>query len=242
MRALLSFFTALPVRDGTLQEAARAAHLLPLIGVITGLPGAALLLSGVLPPGVAATLALIAALLAAGLHHADAVLDVGDALMVRGALARRRAVLKDGRVGVGAFGAVFAVYGPALASLAALAHYSAPVAALSLLAAEVSARSAMLLALAFGEPAESGSSALPFVRALKGWRRISGAILALLVPLLLLAPLGAVALAAFLLIPIVALAALRISDRAFGGIGGDLAGATGEACRAAVLVFLSATM
>jgi adenosylcobinamide-GDP ribazoletransferase len=242
VRALLSFFTALPVRDSSLEAAAERAYLLPLVGLFTGAPGAALILLGyAMPPGVVATLALGAVLLAAGLHHTDGVLDAGDALMVRGTQERRRAVLKDARVGVGGVGALFVVYAPTLAALAALADDSPARAALALLAGEVSARSAMLLILAFGKPAEAGSSSVPFVRTLKGSRRVVGVSLALLGPLLFLLPLGEFAPLAALSVPLTALIALRAARRAFGGIGGDVIGAAGEVARTVLLVALSAT-
>ena len=243
MKALLSYFTVLPVGGASLEEAAREVHLLPLVGIFTGLPAAALLLlASAVPPGVSATLALGVVLLAAGLHHADGVLDVGDALMARESPARRREVLADARVGIGGIGALFVVYAPTLAALAALAAASPGRAALVLLAGEVSARSAMLLMLAFGEPAEGGSSSVPFVRALEGGRRPVGLALALLVPFPFLLPLGGFAALAGLAAPAVALCGLRVSRIAFGGIGGDAAGAAGEACRALLLVFASATL
>jgi adenosylcobinamide-GDP ribazoletransferase len=242
VRALLSFFTALPVRDSALYEAAERTYLLPLIGLFTGAPGAALiLLAYAVPPGVAATLALGAVLLAAGLHHTDGVLDAGDALMVRGTPERRRAVLEDTRVGVGGIGALFVVYAPTLAALAALADDSPARAALAVLAGEVSVRSAMVLILAFGKPAEAGSSSVPFVRALKGPRRVVGVTLAMLGPLPFLVPLGELAPLAFLSVPLTALLSLRVARRAFGGIGGDVIGAAGEVTRTVLLVALSAT-
>ena len=241
MRALLSFFTALPVRDVPLERVARRSYLLPLVGLFTGAPGAALILLGyAMPSGVVATLALGAVLLAAGLHHTDGVLDAGDALMVRGAPQRRRAVLKDTRVGVGGIAALFVVYAPTLAALVALIEDSPARAALALLAAEVSARSAMLLMLAFGRPAEKGSSSVPFVRSLEGSRRVAGVSLALLGPLLCLLPLGGFAPLAVLSVPLAPLLALRVARTVFGGIGGDVVGATGEATRAVLLVALSA--
>jgi adenosylcobinamide-GDP ribazoletransferase len=169
------------------------------------------------------------------------VLDTGDALMVRGTQERRRAVLKDARVGVGGIGALFFVYAPTLAALAALADDSPTRAAIALIAGEVAARSAMLLMLAFGKPAEPGSSSVPFVRALKGPRRAVGVSLAMLGPLLCLLPLGGVAPLAALSVPLTALVALRAARWGFGGIGGDAVGATGEAARTALLVVLSAT-
>jgi cobalamin synthase len=142
-------------------------------------------------------------------------------------------------VGVGAIGALFVIYAPALAALVALADDSPVRAALALLAGEISARSAMLLALAFGKPAEPGSSSVPFVWHLKGWRRTSGLSLALLAPLLCLLPLGGFAPLAVLSIPLTVLLALQIARRAFGGIGGDVIGAAGEATRTVLLVVLS---
>ena len=243
MRALLAFFTALPVRGASLEAAGESAYLLPLVGLFTGVPGAALILFGYgMPPGVVATLALGAVLLAAGLHHTDGVLDVGDALMVQGTPERRREVLKDARVGVGGIGALFVVYAPTLAALVALANDSPARAALALLAAEISARSAMLLTLAFGKPAEANSSSIPFVRSLQGPRRMAGASLALVGPLLCLLPLGGLASLATLSIPLTALVALQMARRIFGGIAGDVVGATGELARTALLVFLSSVV
>jgi adenosylcobinamide-GDP ribazoletransferase len=246
VRALLAFFTVLPVETSgsSLEDAARRAYLLPLIGLLTGLPGAALLLlaNDVLPPGVATTLALGAVLLAAGLHHTDGVVDVGDALMVRGSPERRREVLKDARVGAGAVGALFVVSAPVLSALVALAEASPIEAAVALLAGEVVACSAMLLLLVFGRPAEERSSSAYFVRSLKrGSRRGAALVLALALPPLVALPLGPAA-------PLMALAApaatvvfaLAVATRAFGGIGGDLAGGTRELARAVFLIALSA--
>jgi cobalamin synthase len=98
----------------------------------------------------------------------------------------------------------------------------------------------MLLVLAFGKPAEANSSSIPFVRSLKGPRRMVGASLALLGPLLCLLPLGGFAPLAALSVPLTALVALQMARQTFDGIGGDAVGATGELARAALLVFLSA--
>jgi adenosylcobinamide-GDP ribazoletransferase len=243
LKDLLSFFTVLPFRGASLEEAARAAPLLPLVGLVTGLPGAVVLLAAnVISPGVAATLALGAVLLAAGLHHADGVLDVGDALMAHGTPSRRREVLADTRVGIGGLGALFLVYAPTIGALGALCATSPGRAALALVAGEVSARAAMLLTLAFGEPADARSSSVPFVKALSGQRRTFGITLALVMPLPFLLPIGTLAPLAILTVPLIAFGALRIAATKFGGIGGDLVGATGEASRAVLLVLLAATV
>ncbi len=214
-----------------------------MIGLVTGLPGAAVLLLAYFLPGVvAAALALVAVLLAAGFHHSDGVLDVGDALMVRGSRKRRREVLKDSRVGIGGIGALFVVYAPAFAALGALTAASPGRAALVLVAGEVAARSAMLLMLSFGEPAEKISSSVAFAQALNGTRKRAGIFLAVAAPFLLTLPLGGFAVVSALVVPLVVLLALRTANGAFGGIGGDVTGATGELARTALLVALSATI
>ncbi|MBA2784004.1 MAG: adenosylcobinamide-GDP ribazoletransferase, partial [Rubrobacteraceae bacterium] len=96
--------------------------------------------------------------------------------------------------------------------------------------------------LAFGEPADARSSSVPFVKALSGPGRFVGITLALVVPLPFLLTSSALAPLAILTAPLVALGALRIAATKFGGIGGDLVGASGEACRAVLLVLLSATI
>lgn len=241
--ALLSFFTVLPLRSGSLEDAARGVVLLPLVGAVTGFFGAVFLLLGyVLPPGVAATLGLCAVLLAAGFHHTDGVLDTGDALMVRGDAVRRREVLKDTRIGIGGLGGLFVVYAPTLAALVALVAASPLRAVIALVAAEVSVRSTMLLMLALGKPADTSSSSIPFVRALYGDRRTVAVALALLVPTALLALLGFPAILAVLAVPLVTALALRAARGLFGGISGDLSGAGGEATRMVILVALSATI
>lgn len=243
MRALLAFFTVLPISapNSSLDDAARRVYLLPLVGLLTGLPGALILLFAfVMPPGVAATLALGTVLLAAGLHHLDGVMDVGDALMVRGSAVRRREVLKDVRVGVGAMGALFLVYAPTLAALVALAEVSPATAAASLLAGETAARSAMLMMLLFGDPAEKSSSSVAFVRSLReGRARAVALVLAFLLPLLVSAPLGWASLSALLVAPLTTLFVLALAKKAFGGISGDVSGATGEAARTVLLVTFS---
>lgn len=241
MRPLLSFFTVYPASGYSLKDAARASHLLPLVGLFTVAPGALLLLAFALPSSVAAILALGGVLLAAGFHHADGVLDVGDALMVHGAPARRRAVLKDARVGIGGLGALFLVYAPAAAALAALAEVSPLRAASALIAGEVASRSAMLLMMAFGRPSETTSSSTPFVNALSGPRRTPAIALALLAPLPFLLPAGVVGALGAVCAPLIAALGLQVSRRAFGGIGGDSIGATGELTRMVLLVVLSTT-
>jgi cobalamin synthase len=64
---------------------------------------------------------------------------------------------------------------------------------------------------------------------------------ALLAPLPFLLPAEFVAVPAAICVPLAALLGLALSGRAFGGIGGDSVGATGELTRTLLLVVVSAT-
>ena len=240
MKALLSFFTVLPVRRASLQEAARESDCCRLLVSLRDCPSLLLLTAHMVPPGVAATLALGAVLLAAGLHHADGVLDVGDALMAHGGPGRRREVLRDTRVGIGGLGALFLVYAPTVAALAALCATSPGRAALALFAGEVSARSAMLLVLVFGEPADLRSSTLPFVQRFPGHTVLPPSSLRCLRRCHSLLAMSA------LLAPLVVLAALSGSETPTdlrGEVRWDRRRCSRgyrEVCRAVVLIALSA--
>jgi len=241
--ALLSFFTVWPSRRSSLDDVARAVVLLPFIGVVTGLCGAIFVLLGyVLPSGVAAVLALAAVLISAGFHHADGVLDTGDALMAHGEPERRRAILKDARVGIGGLGALFVVYGPALAALVAMTEASPWRAAVALISAEIAVRSTMLIMLTLGTSAKSTSSSAPFTKVLSGDYGQAALAVAALIPAAALASLGFPAVLTVVAVPLVAGIALRVSRNTFGGISGDLIGAGGEATRMVVLVILSAVI
>jgi len=99
----------------------------------------------------------------------------------------------------------------------------------------------MLLLLVFGRPAEESSSSAYFVRSLKGGRRRGLAlVLALALPPLAALPLGVPAFLLAVAAPTVtALFAFVVVKRAFEGISGDVAGATGELARAVLLVALA---
>jgi len=239
-RNAFGFFTVMPLsRAGTIEEIAAASYLLPLVALFLGaLEGAAGWGSfQVFGAPVAAALVLAAALLLTGLHHSDGLADLGDALMVHGDLARRIEVLRDRTLGIGAVGALLLTYlisWSAIAGIITLRPGFELV--LLMMAAELSARLCLLLVGSIGRPSHQGSGS-SFAQALKGWRGITGIIITLLVmaSMAVFVPLQAVlfpvaaALAAGMLL-------LLISARFFGGIGGDVLGASVELGRLAALL------
>jgi adenosylcobinamide-GDP ribazoletransferase len=226
----VGFLTRLPIgADGQSWEAfRRRPYVLPLVGYPLGLlAGVALLL----PPATAAAAYPVAVYLLAGINHADGLADLGDAAAVHGGPDRRRSVLKDTTVGVGAVVAV----GVSLVGLAAGALAAAGLPARGALAvavaAEVGAKLSMATLAGAGRPSHDGLGAQ-----LLGATRGDAALAAVLaVPAALCAWPSVAAAAAVAAGPAVALALLWWADAALGGASGDVFGASNELARVAGL-------
>ena len=232
--AAVAFLTRIPVARSFPIEAhdvGRGAWLFPVVGGAVG--GAAGLLADVaadrLPALAAGALAVGLAVLLTGALHYDALADTADAL---GASDRERAleIMRDHAIG--AFGAVALIVvclldAALLASLAA-----ADEAALVGLAAGACSRAGMLV------PA----LVLPYARAGEGQGRllagvgvmqiVAAAVLAVLLAL----PAGWAGIAGIAGAAIAVLVASVVAARKFGGVTGDVLGATAKLAETAALV------
>ncbi|NLX49668.1 MAG: adenosylcobinamide-GDP ribazoletransferase [Methanospirillum sp.] len=229
--ALLQFTTVLPLgRPVDFDEFADHSYLYPLSGYVTG--GLAGLAAAAVPdPAIGAAVGLGAVLLVTGAHHLDGLLDLGDGLMAHGGRGVRVRALLDRQVGAGGFAIGTTVLLSAFAGLS-----SVPSLLWALVAAEVLGRFGMALLTAVGQPFREGIHGYLYGRA-KRWFWIPAALLCtplVLLPLPLPALAGAAGVA--LLVP---LGVLALGQRLFGGLNGDLVGASHEVCRAAVLCTLS---
>lgn len=227
LRALLQFTTVLPLGSPADFDAfARRSYLYPVSGYVTG--GIAGALAAAVPdPSIGAALGLAAVLLLTGAHHLDGLLDLGDGLMAHGAREVRVRALLDRQIGAGALALGMTVLLLAYAGLA-----SAPSLLWAMLAAEVLGRFGMALLTVAGAPFREGIHGYLHARA-RPWFVAPAALLC--APLLLL-PLPARALAAAAAVALACpLVVLLLGRRLFGGVNGDLVGASHELCRAAAL-------
>jgi adenosylcobinamide-GDP ribazoletransferase len=230
LRALLQFTTILPVgKTADFQLFARRSYLYPLAGYVTG-GIAGLAAFWISEPGIKAAVAIAAVLLITGANHFDGLLDLGDGLMAHGGREGRIRALTDRQIGTGGFVAGVCVL---LLTFAALSASLQPL--WSLIVAEVLAKFSMSFLTAYGTPFREGLHAVLY-REAKPWFPFIAAVLC--IPLLLLPvpplPLLGAALAA-LLVPA---SLLLIANRLFGGVNGDVVGASGEITRAVALCAL----
>jgi adenosylcobinamide-GDP ribazoletransferase len=208
---------------------ARWSWLYPIAGYVTG-GFACICVFWIAEPLLAAAAAVAALLLITGSHHLDGLLDLGDGLMVHGDRERRQKALTDRQVGAGGIATGGAV---TLITFAALA--SSPIIWAALIAAEVAARFSMAFLTAYGPPFHEGIHSV-LHRASRPYFPVLSFILC--APLILL-PLAPVRLAGTAAVMIAVPAALlAISRRLFGGVNGDVVGASGEITRALVLATL----
>ncbi|MFB6298455.1 MAG: adenosylcobinamide-GDP ribazoletransferase [Salinirussus sp.] len=232
LRGAVGFLTRLPV--GHDERAWAALRARPYAFVVTGycvgaVAGAPLALP---VPGPTAALAYLIGLVGlTGINHADGLADVGDAAAVHGGPERRRAVMTDTTAGVGAAVAVgLGLVGLALGGLA-LSRAPWRVAVGLAVAAEVSAKAAMVVLAAAGTPSHDGLGA-----------QFTGATTRdLLVALVLATPAAALAwptaaaVPAVVAGPLIAAGVLAWANRQLGGVSGDVFGATNELGRIAAL-------
>ena len=228
----IGFLTRIPVSaDGDDWDAfARAPWTFSLVGwLVGGLAALALLF----PPTLVPFAYLVALVLLTGVNHFDGLADLGDAMVVHGDSERRRAVLKDSEVGVGAVLALgVALVGLALAGLG-LARLPLRTGVTVVLASEVGAKLAMAALACTGRASHEGFASA-FTEQCDPTDMVGPLVVA--VPAVGLAAFGGLAVPAALAAPpAVAWWLRRWSEEKLGGVNGDVFGATNELGRLAGL-------
>jgi adenosylcobinamide-GDP ribazoletransferase len=238
----IAFLTVFPVgmdTDGVAQ-AASYMPLFPFIGMLIGLiVGIGVwLLEMIFPQLLSAMIGMGLLLLINGVQHMDGLLDFGDGLMFHGSRSGKLKVMRDPTTGAGGFALGVVVLLVTVFSIAAIP--SAQI-ALSLIVSEASAMLAMVLATAAGKSAHKGMNTI-FVEAMhrqRGLRLSFSYMITLAVSLLALRSVGLIVVFGATL---TALLMIVVSNRNFGGLTGDVLGATNEITRTValllVLVFL----
>jgi len=228
--ALLQFTTILPLgRVREFAEFARRSWLYPLAGyVIGGICACSVYFIG--QPLVAAAIAIGILFLLTGCNHLDGLMDLGDGLMAHGGREKRIKALTDREIGTGGIALALSITLISFSSLAA-----APCLPCALVIAEVGAKFSMALLSTFGKPFHEGLHSC-----IQGYSRPWFPALAAIfcIPLVLL-PVAPIALAIAAVAMVACPAALLlISRRLFGGVNGDVVGASNEITRAIILATL----
>jgi len=220
--------------DG-IAQAAKYMPCFPMIGAAIGFASGMLVwaLQSLMPSMIVGMLGLGFILLVTGVHHTDGLLDFGDAVMYRGSREDKIRVMLDEQTGAGGLSLGLVVLSSTAFSIAGLQH---GIVIQSLAASEAAAKFAMVLQAWAGKSARKGLNT-PFVDAMHGrLRRLRLAFAFALLLAISVFALQIVGVAVALTASLVAATMLVISGKQFGGITGDVMGATNELTRLASLL------
>lgn len=226
--------------DGV-EQAASYMPVFPLIGALVGfLAGAFVWALGlVLPSLVVGMLGTGFILLLNGVQHMDGLLDFGDGLMYHGPRERRLRVMRDPQTGAGGLALGTVVLISSALSVAGLGRASV---VQSLLVSEAAAKFSMVFEAWAGKSAHRGMNTL-FVNSMHAKHGNSKVAVSLFLLFIISVPtLRVVGLITSLVSILASVITLAIANRSFGGITGDVMGATNEITRLlSLLAILSVT-
>lgn len=233
---VFSFLTVLPVGNSNLETIARYMYIFPIVGIAIGLivGSFGFGLSTFLDPLIVGLLVVASLVIITGIHHADGLADFADGLMAKGTKEKKIAVMKD--VSTGSAGIVTIVL-YMVGLIIALSLATGYQLFLAILLGEILAKFSMVLMASIGKSASLGLNS-PFVELMKSKKKLTVALVITIIPLVLLG--GGVGLVIFGGGIALTLFMVGISARSFGGITGDVLGATNELTRlASILIFIS---
>jgi adenosylcobinamide-GDP ribazoletransferase len=243
IQAIISFLTIIPGPKSSntdLNSAANMMHFFPLAGLIIGciIGGLAYEISLYLQPLIIGFVVTTALVLVTGLHHTDALADFADGLMTKGEKVNKHNAMRDPAVGsAGVMAVVLYVAG----MIIAISSFHQGIKLLSsIVAAEVTAKFIMVMQAHRGISAWDGFSS-PFTIAMKDKRKILVATV-ISIPIIWFTGSGYFGIISLSISLAIAAVIQHFSNKSFGGISGDVMGASNEITRLSSLIVLSAMM
>ncbi len=240
VQSVLSFLTILPAGRGDhdIHYVARNMYLFPVAGAIIGaiIGAMAFGISFFLHPLLVGLLVAGALVIMTGVHHTDALADFADGLMAKGDKEKKRKAMLDPAVGSAGVAALVMYFAGMIIVFQTGGFSSGLQLFASIIAAEVIAKYVMVLLANRGLSAWEGFSS-PFTAAMKDRNRMLAATGIMLGVVCFSASYAGLAALAVSL----AIAGLmkHVSGKSFGGISGDVLGASNEVTRLASLIVLS---
>jgi adenosylcobinamide-GDP ribazoletransferase len=234
--SVISFLTIIPSKNGELETVAKNMYLFPIAGIVIGLivGTAGYGLSLFIQPLITGLILTASLAIITGIHHTDALCDFADGMMAKGTKEKKLKAMRDPAVGsAGVMTVVLYAAGMILAisMMKGFALFEA------ILFSELMAKLSMVIQANRGFSAWEGLSS-PFTQSMKDPRKLAVAAGIAIIPTVIFGGLTGV----FVVISCIGLSflLLAVSNRSFGGISGDVFGATNELVRlASLLIFAS---
>jgi adenosylcobinamide-GDP ribazoletransferase len=237
---IISFLTIIPVdkifKNNDLENISKNMYLFPIIGLAIGIltiPIAIIsfyffnhLISGFIITNFL--------LIITGLHHTDALADFADGIMVKGNKERKYKVIHDPAIGAAGVLAITSYFIGMIVTITSYTGIERLI--VSLLISETIAKYSMVLQAYFSQSAWEGYSSL-FTKNMKSSRKI---IISTIITLILITSIGSfvllIPIQVFIIGIICCFIIIFISKKNFGGVTGDVMGATNEIVRLCCLI------
>ena len=205
-------------------------YLFPLVGLLIGIAIGFLsfLLFAYLPSFVLGFIITAALLGITGLHHSDALSDLADGLMAKGSKEFKHKVMSDPRNGTaGTVVLIFYIIG----MIIFVSNIEDKIKLISvIIIAEVLSKYSMVLQCYIGKSAWIGLN-LIFIKEMKNKKKFLVSNIILTISLIIFGFNFYHMIASLLIMLVISIALLLIANRSFGGISGDVIGATNEISR-----------
>lgn len=234
--SVFSFLTIIPTSNSNLETIAKYMYIFPIVGIAIGLIVGSIGfgLSLFLDPLIVSLLVVASFAILTGIHHTDGLADFADGLMAKGTKEKKLAAMKDLSTGSAGIVAIVLYIVGLIIAISLSTGYQL---FLAILLSEIFAKFSMVLMASIGKSASLGSNS-PFVELMKNKKKLILAAVITILPLVILGDTTGllvfgvgVTLTMFLVI---------LTARSFGGITGDVLGATNELTRlASLLIFVS---
>ena len=234
--SVFSFLTIIPTSNSDLNSIAKNMYLFPIVGIVIGLVIGSLGygLSLYLEPLVVSLVVVASLAVITGIHHTDGLADFADGLMTIGRKEKKRKAMKD--LSVGSAG-IFSIVLYAIGVIIALSLSSGMELFKIILLSEIMAKFSMVLMAGLGNSASIGSNS-PFMDSMKDKKRLLIAGIITIIPLIVIGEMnGLIVFASGI---ILTMFLVGLSTKSFGGITGDVMGASNELTRlSSLLIFVS---
>ena len=234
--SVFSFLTIIPTSNSDLNSIAKNMFLFPIVGIVIGLVIGSLGygLSLYLEPLVVSLVVVASLAVITGIHHTDGLADFSDGLMTKGTKEKKRKAMKD--LSVGSAG-IFSIVLYAIGMIIALSFSSGMDLFKIILLSEIMAKFSMVLMAGLGNSASIGSNS-PFMDSMKDKKRLLIAGIITIIPLIVIGEMnGLIVFASGI---VVTMFLVGLSTKSFGGITGDVMGASNELTRlSSLLIFVS---
>ncbi len=234
--SVFSFLTIFPSSSATLENIAKYMYLFPIVGIAIGLlvGSFGFGLSFFLDPLLVSLLVVASIAIITGIHHADGLADFADGLMVKGSKDKKLKAMKDLSTGSAGIVAIVLYLVGLIITISLTSGFDLFKA---ILISEILAKFSMVLMASLGNSASLGSNS-PFVKIMKDKKKLAVAFIIMLIPVIVIGETTGLLMIGVTVT--LTLFLLAISTRSFGGITGDVLGATNELTRlASLMVFVS---